>query len=300
MTSVQHAGAERLLRIIRDHQKRGVPLTYADAAVQMGRGRNNGRAVASMCDLLDAAAAFSGRPLLALVAVKSANHEFNPKAWTGKNVPSDLRERVFKKSLAHNFTPEDYRAISNGLKQLTGLGNRAAWKYVRKELGREKLWATIAEPGGPETPNNGSGSSTAGTARDAYALVLAENEATAGGFDWNDVTGERYQFPKNYRNTVRPGMPFVYYSGTRKAAGGRKEAHYFGHGLIGDVYPDPDTVHLKKSEWKWLADIVNYTRFNLDVPLRRKDGSYVELGKPVAPAKNYWGVGVRKRPAIPS
>jgi hypothetical protein len=258
----------------------------------MGRERDHGRAVASMCDLLDAAAALSGRPLLALVAVKSANHKFNPKAWTGENVPEGLRERVFKKSLAHEFTTNDYRAISAALQQLSGLGNRAAWKLVKNKLGQKKLFATIAASDTDSVTAAGA-SVSAKSAADTYALVLAENEATAGGFAWKDVTGERYQFPKNYRNIIRPGRPFIYYSGTRNAAGGRKGAHYFGHGLIGDVYPDPDTVHLKMGKWKWLADIVNYTPFNVDVPFRDSEGRYVELGKSVAPAKNYWGIGVR-------
>lgn len=291
MASIQHAGAEHLLSIIRNHQRRGAPLTYADAAVAMGRHRDHGRAVASMCDLLDAAAALSGRPLLALIAVKSADHQFNPKAWAGDDVPDDLRERVFRKSLAHTFTSEDYRAIARALKQLEGRGNHAAWDYVREKLGSDRLLATIAVPSELAVPNVPS-SKKAGLSRDTYALVLAENESTAGGFNWNDITGERYQFPKNYRNKIRPGMPFVYYSGTRNATGGRKDAHYFGHGLIGDVYPDPDTVHLTRSAWKWLADIVNYTPFNVDVSIRGKDNLYVELGRAVA-ARNYWGVGVR-------
>jgi hypothetical protein len=131
------------------------------------------------------------------------------------------------------------------------------------------------------------------SASNIYALVLAENEGTAGDFDWHDVTGERYQFPKNYQNIIRPGMPFVYYSGTRDAAGNRKPAHYFGSGLIGDVYPDSTTTHLPKGQWKWLADIVNFVPFSANVPMRDSDGNYLELGAPQVPAKNYWGIGVR-------
>ena len=56
---------------------------------------------------------------------------------------------------------------------------------------------------------------------ESFGLVLAENEAHAGDFDWHDITGELYQFPNNYRNLIRPGMPFVYYAGTRRADGAR-------------------------------------------------------------------------------
>jgi hypothetical protein len=47
------------------------------------------------------------------------------------------------------------------------------------------------------------------------ALVLVENEVTAGGrYDhWQDVTGERYQFPNQYRGKVTTGRPFIYYRG---------------------------------------------------------------------------------------
>jgi hypothetical protein len=128
---------------------------------------------------------------------------------------------------------------------------------------------------------------------DTYALVLAENEGTAGNFDWNDVTGERYQIPNTYRNTLRPGIPFIYYSGTRDSKGGRKPAYYFGSGLIADVYSDSATTHLPKSQWKWLADIINYVPFGTRVPLRSFDGNYLEVAAPEVPHKNYWGIGVR-------
>ncbi len=127
-----------------------------------------------------------------------------------------------------------------------------------------------------------------------YMLVLAENEAHAGAFSWQDVTGERYQFPKNYRNVIRPGTSFVYYKGTRGADGERIAAAYFGAGVIGDVYPDPTTTELPKSQWKWLADIEDYKPFDRDIPIRDSAGMYLELGTQDPPARNYWGVGVRR------
>jgi hypothetical protein len=50
-------------------------------------------------------------------------------------------------------------------------------------------------------------------------LVLAENEETASGHQWKDVTGERYHFPNNYKNIIRPGVQFIYYRGKRRAGG---------------------------------------------------------------------------------
>jgi len=65
-------------------------------------------------------------------------------------------------------------------------------------------------------------------------LVLVQNERTAGGhFDhWEDVTGERYHFPNQYRNRVVPGRPFVYYRGVRRS-GERGTPEYFGTGRAG-------------------------------------------------------------------
>jgi hypothetical protein len=78
-------------------------------------------------------------------------------------------------------------------------------------------------------------------------IVLVENEATAGGLydHWQDVTGERYQFPNVYRGKILPGTPFVYYRGVRRADGKRGHAEYFGAGVIGDVYPDPGNNPIK-------------------------------------------------------
>lgn len=48
----------------------------------------------------------------------------------------------------------------------------------------------------PDEPNTISPSAT--------ALVLVQNERTVGGnFDhWEDVVGERYHFPNQYRNRI--------------------------------------------------------------------------------------------------
>ena len=73
-------------------------------------------------------------------------------------------------------------------------------------------------------------------------LILVENERTEGGhYDhWQDATVERYQFPNGYRNKVIAGRRFIYYRGMRKASGGRRIPEYFGHGVISEVYEDPN------------------------------------------------------------
>src|ERR1700744_6519589 len=94
------------------------------------------------------------------------------------------------------------------------------------------------------------------------AIVLAQNEAYAGrAYGWKDVTGERYQFPNQYRTRIVPGTRFVYYRGARRADGTRATPEYFGVGVVGDVYLDADTAHLAASLRRWNADIVEYVPF---------------------------------------
>lgn len=109
-------------------------------------------------------------------------------------------------------------------------------------------------------------------------LVLAENEVTFGGrYDhWQDVTGERYHFPNQYKNLVATGRPFIYYRGSRRKSGPRRVPEYFGHGFIGEVSRDdsvPETV--PKSRWKWFCDIQDYQEFKTPVPFKI-DGQSLE------------------------
>jgi hypothetical protein len=131
---VQHADAARLLAVISDESVRRTPLTYKTAAGAIGRTHE--RAVGQMCDLLDAAAALAGVPLLALVRVKSASGQVNPKAWLGEG--QSTRLAIIKRSTEHAFTEDDLKGIAAALEQLKdkGLGNRRAWKWVRTQYGK--------------------------------------------------------------------------------------------------------------------------------------------------------------------
>ena|ERR1700719_615264 len=83
MANIQHDDARTLLDLIRAAIANGEKLTYWEAAKRMGRlpPQNHSRAVAQMCDLLDAAACLAGVPLLALVEVREKSGEINPMAW---------------------------------------------------------------------------------------------------------------------------------------------------------------------------------------------------------------------------
>lgn len=65
-------------------------LTYQSAAQKLGKEIDHARAIAQVCDLLDAAAALAKVPLLALVAVRVSSGEINPKAWV-KDAPEGVR-----------------------------------------------------------------------------------------------------------------------------------------------------------------------------------------------------------------
>src|SRR5258708_3036098 len=127
MADTQYKGARQLLRIIPSATCNGKTLTYRKAAVAMGRPPTHSRAIAQMCDLLDAAACLAGVPLLALVKVREESKEINPKAWKEYGA---RRDAIINRSLSHRFRDADFEAISSGLNDLGGRGNRAAWKFV--------------------------------------------------------------------------------------------------------------------------------------------------------------------------
>jgi len=113
-------------------------LSYADVAEELGRPRNNGRMIAQVCDLLDAAAALARTPLLALITVTEASGAINHNAWA-KGDGSSYREAIIARSKGHNFSKNDFRRIQAALVELQGRSNLAAWKYVDALFGRESL-----------------------------------------------------------------------------------------------------------------------------------------------------------------
>jgi hypothetical protein len=122
-------------------------------------------------------------------------------------------------------------------------------------------------------------------------LVLFEAEATVGGEydDWNDLTGEQYHFPNQYRNRVVPGRRFIYYRGVRRQGGRRGQAEYFGHGRIGTVWLDEATINLaRKADRAWFCSVEDYVEFPRPLAASQ-DGRYFEN---ITHARG-WQVGVR-------
>ena len=143
--TIQHDGARKLLRIIVTAVKSNRLLTYKIAAKLLGRipPERHSRAVAQMCDLLDAAATLAGGPLLALFQVRSNGGKINPKAW---KEDEEFRNAIIEKSKRHHFTEEDFEAISLALNELNGLGNKSAWKYVYSRIPDAERRRRLASP----------------------------------------------------------------------------------------------------------------------------------------------------------
>lgn len=150
MTSlVQHELAHKVLSTIGKSPERRRLFTYRSLSQELRRPKpdNDSRAMAQVCDLLDAAAAIAGVPLYALVRVRNVKGEINPMAWGSKKVPAWVRPAVIRRSETHEFSTADIAAIKVGLGKLEGFGNRSAWKEVRARVGGyTRLFQLITEP----------------------------------------------------------------------------------------------------------------------------------------------------------
>ena len=146
MSKTQHLAAQRLLPVLVEAARTHKLLTYQTAAKAIGRDpKKNARMVAQVCDLLDAAAAFAGVPLLALIVVREASGDINRSAWV-RDTPSGVREKIISRSLQHQFTADDFAAIKRALEDLDGIGNRAAWKRFSSTSSREQRYRSLTEP----------------------------------------------------------------------------------------------------------------------------------------------------------
>lgn len=202
---IQHTEAERLLEIIANATRSGTVLTYTRVAEALGRPADNARMVAQVCDLLDAAAALAGLPLLALTAVKEKGGMLNRKAWA----ESPYRDAIFERSARHKFTIQEYGAIVRALAELEGMGNKRAWKHVRSlfppgKFGRSLAGLTLKTPApldaiddlGSDTPSRVKGLITS-YARDPNVrrAVMQRAGGTCeycGELGFVSLNGERY------------------------------------------------------------------------------------------------------------
>lgn len=107
------------------------------------------------------------------------------------------------------------------------------------------------------------------------ALFTADGKEQSG-YQYDDLTGVRYEFPKVYRKRVIEGEPFVYH----------RPGGYYGRGVIGAVAPSPKADH-------FICQILDYQEFATPVPLKAADGHYFEAQVELGKTNVYWSQGVR-------
>lgn len=101
-------------------------------------------------------------------------------------------------------------------------------------------------------------------------LVLATGAATESGHNYADVMGTSYEFPRRYRNLIRPGELFVYYRGRRKLGGGQQLQVYLGCGTVGTVTGSGDGPYT--------CDVEDYSAFPEAIFFKSPQGDYLEPG----------------------
>lgn len=143
MAGIQHQDARELLKIIASAQANVELLTYSGVAVKMGRPSDNSRAMASTCNLLDAAACLAGVPLLALVAVRAQSGDVNPAAFA-REFDERQRQVIIQRSQCHQFISTDYQAIAKGLDDLGNRGAIKAWQFVESLYPGNLLYLRLA------------------------------------------------------------------------------------------------------------------------------------------------------------
>lgn len=95
---------------------------------------------------------------------------------------------------------------------------------------------------------------------------------------YQDVEGALYHYPRQYFGRVAPFSRFVYYRPASRSNRRSDERTYFGHGVLGTPYPDPNDQSLR------FVDIIQYEPFaRALVPLRDPLGNYYETGTTAVP-----------------
>jgi hypothetical protein len=94
----------------------------------------------------------------------------------------------------------------------------------------------------------------------------------AGERVYEDSEGVLYHYPRQYFTRIVPYDRFVYYRPLGKTTRRSDSLHYFGHGVLGDVTPDP------RRPGHRFVDIAKFEPFEHIVPLRDPRGLYYETG----------------------
>ena len=107
--------------------------------------------------------------------------------------------------------------------------------------------------------------------------VILQQHFLSSDREYADVEGVLYHYPSQYFSRVKPFDSFIYYRPLGKSAPRPDSRHYFGHGILGEPWPDPVNDRLR------FAPIIQYEPFPTPVPLRGPRGDYYETGAPTGP-----------------
>jgi Protein NO VEIN, C-terminal len=114
-------------------------------------------------------------------------------------------------------------------------------------------------------------------------LVFAMNELSESDISYEDVPYVSYEYPTSYRKRIQVGVPFVYYRGRRKSAGGRQMPAYLGTGIVGDI-------RVSAIEGRLVCEVVDGRPFQRPVPFKDGHDQYLE---PEGARPGYYVPGVR-------
>ncbi|MGH9566240.1 MAG: protein NO VEIN domain-containing protein [Candidatus Angelobacter sp.] len=114
-------------------------------------------------------------------------------------------------------------------------------------------------------------------------LILAMNDSSESGIEYQDIPYFSYEYPVRYRKRVQPGTPFVYYRGRRKPGGGRQPQVYLGTGVIGEIHPSETVGRL-------VCEIKDGEPFASPLSFKNENGKPLEPG---GARSGYYVEGVR-------
>ena len=131
MSEIQDQDAKAALELIIAARREHRVYTYQSLALALERDpETDARAVAQVCDKLDAACAYAGVPQLPLAVVRTADGRVNPKSLG--YCCARRRERVVDAAVYHRFSEAEFTSLRRALAELEGLGNTKAWARVRE------------------------------------------------------------------------------------------------------------------------------------------------------------------------
>lgn len=94
---------------------------------------------------------------------------------------------------------------------------------------------------------------------------------------YEDAEYSLYHFPSVYFSRVRPYDRFIYYRPLGRSRPRADSKHYFGHGVLGQWYPD-----IRKSDHRFV-DLIQTEPFPFPVPLIDPYGNYFETESGATP-----------------